>query len=153
MDTYPVVTKEEERAVQDLHQHSVTYTLSRNQAVIVEYKHDADTDMFQFLFVILRASMDSRETQQELLFKCYPNITKNPHAYLNITGPRPFSATPTKVSHENLNSTQPRPIVAISTEESQMNINSTRSRRLASISTEEFRVNLTRTRPSSFSAT
>ncbi|XP_063426185.1 protein pellino-like [Mytilus trossulus] len=35
------------KAVQDLHQHSVTYTLSRNQAVIVEYKHDADTDMFQ----------------------------------------------------------------------------------------------------------
>lgn len=30
-----------------MHQHSVTYTLSRNQAVIVEYKHDGDTDMFQ----------------------------------------------------------------------------------------------------------
>ncbi|XP_053375046.1 protein pellino-like [Mercenaria mercenaria] len=35
------------KAVQDSHQHSVTYTLSRNQAVIVEYKEDPDTDMFQ----------------------------------------------------------------------------------------------------------
>ena len=35
------------QAVQDSHQHSVSYTLSRNQAVIVEYKEDPDTDMFQ----------------------------------------------------------------------------------------------------------
>lgn len=35
------------KAVQDSHQHSVSYTLSRNQAVVVEYKEDADTDMFQ----------------------------------------------------------------------------------------------------------
>ncbi|KAH3853387.1 hypothetical protein DPMN_095910, partial [Dreissena polymorpha] len=35
------------KAVQDSHQHSVSYTLSRNQAVIVEYKEDPDTDMFQ----------------------------------------------------------------------------------------------------------
>lgn len=37
------------QAVQDADQHSVTYTLSRNQAVIVEYKHDEDTDMFQVI--------------------------------------------------------------------------------------------------------
>ncbi|KAL3873665.1 hypothetical protein ACJMK2_036777 [Sinanodonta woodiana] len=35
------------KAIQDSSQHSVTYTLSRNQAVIVEYKQDPDTDMFQ----------------------------------------------------------------------------------------------------------
>ena len=28
-------------------QHSISYTLSRNQAVIVEYKPDTETDMFQ----------------------------------------------------------------------------------------------------------
>lgn len=35
------------KVVQDTHQHSVSYTLSRNQAVIVEYKEDGETDMFQ----------------------------------------------------------------------------------------------------------
>ncbi|XP_069117481.1 protein pellino-like [Argopecten irradians] len=35
------------KAVQDSHQHSVSYTLSRNQAVIVEYKQDPKTDMYQ----------------------------------------------------------------------------------------------------------
>lgn len=28
-------------------QHSISYTLSRNQTVVVEYTHDKDTDMFQ----------------------------------------------------------------------------------------------------------
>ena len=28
-------------------QHSISYTLSRNQTVVVEYCHDKDTDMFQ----------------------------------------------------------------------------------------------------------
>lgn len=28
-------------------QHSISYTLSRNQTVVVEYSHDKDTDMFQ----------------------------------------------------------------------------------------------------------
>lgn len=35
------------RAIQDKGQHSISYTLSRNQAVIVEYASDEDTDMFQ----------------------------------------------------------------------------------------------------------
>ena len=35
------------RAIQDRGQHSISYTLSRNQAVIVEYASDEDTDMFQ----------------------------------------------------------------------------------------------------------
>lgn len=30
-------------------QHSISYTLSRNQTVVVEYSHDKDTDMFQVL--------------------------------------------------------------------------------------------------------
>ncbi|ESO12018.1 hypothetical protein HELRODRAFT_184813 [Helobdella robusta] len=33
--------------IQNCHQHSVSYTLSRSQAVIVEYDHDCNTDMFQ----------------------------------------------------------------------------------------------------------
>lgn len=28
-------------------QHSISYTLSRNHTVVVEYSHDKDTDMFQ----------------------------------------------------------------------------------------------------------
>ncbi|XP_064623942.1 E3 ubiquitin-protein ligase pellino homolog 2-like [Lineus longissimus] len=35
------------QAVQDSVCHTVSYTLSRNQAVVVEYEHDDDTDMFQ----------------------------------------------------------------------------------------------------------
>ncbi|XP_064604047.1 uncharacterized protein LOC135469349 [Liolophura sinensis] len=35
------------KVVQDSAQHSVSYTLSRNQAVVVEYMEDQDTDMFQ----------------------------------------------------------------------------------------------------------
>lgn len=31
----------------------MTYTLSRNQAVIVEYKHDGDTDMFQVSYIFV----------------------------------------------------------------------------------------------------
>lgn len=31
-------------------QHSISYTLSRNHTVVVEYSHDKDTDMFQVLF-------------------------------------------------------------------------------------------------------
>ena len=33
--------------IQNTHQHSVSYTLSRSQAVIVQYDHDPETDMFQ----------------------------------------------------------------------------------------------------------
>lgn len=35
------------KAVQDSAQHSVSYTLSRNKAIIVEYMQDTETDMFQ----------------------------------------------------------------------------------------------------------
>ena len=33
--------------IQNAHQHSVSYTLSRTQAVIVQYDLDTETDMFQ----------------------------------------------------------------------------------------------------------
>ena len=33
--------------IQDSKQHSVSFTLNRSQAVIVQYDHDEDTDMFQ----------------------------------------------------------------------------------------------------------
>lgn len=35
------------QAILDAQQHSISYTLSRNQAVIVEYQLDTETDMFQ----------------------------------------------------------------------------------------------------------
>ena len=35
------------QAILNTQQHSISYTLSRNQAVIVEYKPDTETDMFQ----------------------------------------------------------------------------------------------------------
>ena len=35
------------QAILDTEQHSISYTLSRTQAVIVEYMPDEETDMFQ----------------------------------------------------------------------------------------------------------
>lgn len=35
------------QAILDSRQHSISYTLSRNQAIIVEYMPDEETDMFQ----------------------------------------------------------------------------------------------------------
>lgn len=47
---YIVQSPQTSKAILDANQHSISYTLSRNQAVIVEYKEDADTDMFQVKF-------------------------------------------------------------------------------------------------------
>jgi len=44
---YVVKTPQTSEAVLDTKQHSISYTLNRNQAVIVEYQEDATTDMFQ----------------------------------------------------------------------------------------------------------
>ncbi|XP_055322360.1 protein pellino [Sitodiplosis mosellana] len=44
---YIVQSPQTSKAILDANQHSISYTLSRNHAVIVEYKEDADTDMFQ----------------------------------------------------------------------------------------------------------
>lgn len=44
---YIVQSPQTSKAILDTTQHSISYTLSRNQAVIVEYKEDSDTDMFQ----------------------------------------------------------------------------------------------------------
>lgn len=44
---YVVKTPHSSQAILDAKQHSISYTLSRNQAVIVEYTQDDDTDMFQ----------------------------------------------------------------------------------------------------------
>jgi pellino protein len=44
---YVVDTPHTSKAVLDANVHSISYTLSRNQAVIVEYVPDEDTDMFQ----------------------------------------------------------------------------------------------------------
>jgi len=44
---YAVKTPQSSKAILDNKQHSISYTLSRNQAIIVEYAKDEDTDMFQ----------------------------------------------------------------------------------------------------------
>ncbi|KAG5899513.1 hypothetical protein JTB14_008202 [Gonioctena quinquepunctata] len=44
---YVVKTPHSTHAILDANQHSISYTLSRNHAVIVEYTNDEDTDMFQ----------------------------------------------------------------------------------------------------------
>ncbi|RWS27447.1 protein pellino-like isoform X3 [Leptotrombidium deliense] len=44
---YTVKQPQQTKAIQDKGQHSISYTLSRNQAVIVEYMIDEETDMFQ----------------------------------------------------------------------------------------------------------
>jgi pellino len=44
---YIVQSPETSHAILDSNQHSISYTLSRNQAVIVEYQEDDSTDMFQ----------------------------------------------------------------------------------------------------------
>ncbi|XP_021956626.1 protein pellino isoform X2 [Folsomia candida] len=44
---YVVDTPQHSKAVLDAQVHSISYTLSRNQAVVVEYVPDEDTDMFQ----------------------------------------------------------------------------------------------------------
>lgn len=44
---YVVQSPQTSQAILDRLQHSISYTLNRNQTVIVEYKSDTDTDMFQ----------------------------------------------------------------------------------------------------------
>jgi len=44
---YVVKTPQTSQAILDTKQHSISYTLNRNQAVIVEYQQDDTTDMFQ----------------------------------------------------------------------------------------------------------
>ena len=44
---YVVRTPQNTQAILDAQQHSISYTLSRTQAVIVEYQPDSETDMFQ----------------------------------------------------------------------------------------------------------
>uniref|UniRef100_A0A8C5QRU7 Pellino E3 ubiquitin protein ligase family member 2 n=1 Tax=Leptobrachium leishanense TaxID=445787 RepID=A0A8C5QRU7_9ANUR len=39
--------KEAKKAISSRGQHSISFTLSRNQTIVVEYTHDKDTDMFQ----------------------------------------------------------------------------------------------------------
>jgi pellino protein len=50
---YIVDTPLTSKAILDANVHSISYTLSRNQAVIVEYDPDEDTDMFQVKILFL----------------------------------------------------------------------------------------------------
>ncbi|XP_025105862.1 protein pellino-like [Pomacea canaliculata] len=81
------------KAVQDSAQHSVSYTLSRNRAIIVEYQQDEDTDMFQIGrssegpidFVVMdtipgcqRSSRDSVTQSTISRFACRILVDRNP---------------------------------------------------------------------------
>jgi pellino protein len=44
---YRVKSPQNSPAILNTQLHSISYTLSRNQAVIVEYGHDEGTDLFQ----------------------------------------------------------------------------------------------------------
>ena len=44
---YVVKTPQTSQAILDTKQHSISYTLNRNQAVIVEYQQDDSSDLFQ----------------------------------------------------------------------------------------------------------
>lgn len=44
---YVVKAPKQTKAVLDRAQHSISYTLNRNQAIVVEYEPDPSTDMFQ----------------------------------------------------------------------------------------------------------
>ncbi|TNN44529.1 E3 ubiquitin-protein ligase pellino 1 [Liparis tanakae] len=44
---HPSCTPQAAKAVSNKEQHSISYTLSRAQTVVVEYNHDGHTDMFQ----------------------------------------------------------------------------------------------------------
>lgn len=65
---YVVQSPATSKAILDANQHSISYTLSRNHSVIVEYQEDPDTDMFQvrvcvclLLFIILGSTTPRRQ--------------------------------------------------------------------------------------------
>uniref|UniRef100_A0A8C0QP14 Pellino n=1 Tax=Chelonoidis abingdonii TaxID=106734 RepID=A0A8C0QP14_CHEAB len=51
-----ISTPQASKAISCKGQHSISYTLSRNQTVVVEYTHDKDTDMFQVSLGLLKYS-------------------------------------------------------------------------------------------------
>ena len=50
---YHVKSPQNSPAILNTQLHSISYTLSRNQAVIVEYAHDENTDLFQVIVIQL----------------------------------------------------------------------------------------------------
>jgi len=64
---YKVKTPQTTSAVMDSQQHSISYTLSRNQAVIVEYGHDPASDLFQI----------GRSSESPIDFVCMDTVPGN----------------------------------------------------------------------------
>ena len=50
---YKVNEAKNSQAVLNVQQHSISYTLSKNKAVIEEYTHSDHTDLFQVIFSLL----------------------------------------------------------------------------------------------------
>ena len=48
---YSVTEAKSSEAIRDKQQHSISFTLNRSQAIIVEYQHDEETDLFQVTFL------------------------------------------------------------------------------------------------------
>ncbi|XP_056401229.1 E3 ubiquitin-protein ligase pellino homolog 2 isoform X2 [Hyla sarda] len=63
------------QAISSRGQHSISYTLSRNQTVVVEYTHDKDTDMFQI----------GRSTESPIDFVVTDTISGNQNDETQIT--------------------------------------------------------------------
>lgn len=64
------------QAVLDTTQHSISYTLSRNQAIIVEYMPDEDTDMFQVLIFCFEVCKVSENRKKAKLYMRYYLIAR-----------------------------------------------------------------------------
>nr|XP_046908403.1 protein pellino-like [Dermatophagoides farinae] len=82
---YTVKQPQSSKAIQDKEQHSISFTLSRSQAIIVEYQHDDETDMFQIGrssespidFVVIDTLMSEnqqQQQQQQLLNRCLQSV-------------------------------------------------------------------------------
>ncbi|XP_075470867.1 E3 ubiquitin-protein ligase pellino homolog 2 isoform X2 [Ascaphus truei] len=69
------ILKKQKNAISSRGQHSISYTLSRNQTVVVEYTHDKDTDMFQI----------GRSTESPIDFVVTDTISGNQNDETQIT--------------------------------------------------------------------
>ncbi|XP_045613631.1 protein pellino isoform X2 [Procambarus clarkii] len=72
---YVVRTPQNTQAILDAQQHSISYTLSRNQAVIVEYQLDTETDMFQI----------GRSSETPIDFVVMDTIPGDKHGEMKVT--------------------------------------------------------------------
>uniref|UniRef100_A0A8C4SUL2 E3 ubiquitin-protein ligase pellino homolog 1-like n=1 Tax=Erpetoichthys calabaricus TaxID=27687 RepID=A0A8C4SUL2_ERPCA len=72
-------TPQAAKAISNKDQHSISYTLSRAQTVVVEYTHDANTDMFQIGRSTDQSNSDTQSVQSTISrFACRIICERNP---------------------------------------------------------------------------